>query len=70
MSASNCLGPWTSLADKLLHLGYEIAGSAGPEVLRNDDNRGDIRLNAVFAHRPKPVEHARRARIGGQATDR
>lgn len=39
--------PWTTLANKLLALGYEIAGAAGPEVLRNDDHAGDIRLLAV-----------------------
>jgi len=41
------LTPWTALADKLLRLGYEIGGSAAPEVQRNDDNKGDIRLMVV-----------------------
>jgi hypothetical protein len=41
------LEAWTSLADKLVRLGYEIAGSAGPEVQRNDDDQGDIRLMAA-----------------------
>jgi hypothetical protein len=42
------LSSWTALADKLLYLGYEISGSAGPEVVRNDDHEGDIRLMAVL----------------------
>ncbi len=41
------LASWIALANKLLRLGYEIAGSAGPEVQRNDDHAGDIRLMAV-----------------------
>jgi hypothetical protein len=47
MSAVDSLTHWTALASKLLHLGYEIAGSAAPEIQKNDDNRGDIRLMAV-----------------------
>ena len=38
------LAPWAALADRLLDLGAEIAGAAGPEILRNDDGAGDIRL--------------------------
>lgn len=41
------LTSWSALASQLLRLGYEIAGSAGPEVCRNDDGSGDIRLMAV-----------------------
>lgn len=47
VAAADSLAQWTVLADKLLRLGYEIAGSAGPEVRRNDDHGGDIRLMAV-----------------------
>jgi hypothetical protein len=47
LSAVDRLIQWTALANKLLRLGYEIAGSAGPEIQRNDDHRGDIRLMAV-----------------------
>jgi hypothetical protein len=47
VAAVDSLTQWTALADKLLHLGYEIAGSAGPKVQRNDDHGGDIRLMAV-----------------------
>lgn len=47
MSAVGSLTQWAALADKLLRLGYEIAGSAAPEIQRNDDPRGDIRLMAV-----------------------
>jgi hypothetical protein len=41
------LASWFSLANKLLDIGYEIAVSAGPEIQRNDDHAGDIRLMAV-----------------------
>lgn len=41
------LAPWFSLANKLLEVGYEIAGAAGPEIQRNDGDAGDIRLMAV-----------------------
>jgi hypothetical protein len=47
MAAVDSLAQWIALADKLLRLGYEIAGSAAPEVQRNDDHKGDIRLMAV-----------------------
>jgi hypothetical protein len=46
-SQIDSLGQWSALADKLLRLGYEIGGAAGPELQRNDDQRGDIRLTAV-----------------------
>lgn len=39
---------WHSLAQKLLDLGYEIAGASAPVVLKNDDGRNDIRLMAVL----------------------
>lgn len=41
------IGQWLALADKMLHLGYEIAGSAGPDIKRNDD-QSDIRLITVL----------------------
>jgi hypothetical protein len=47
MTPVDNLTQWTALADKLLHLGYEVAGAAAPEIQRNDDNRADIRLMAV-----------------------
>ncbi len=47
MSAVDSITQWTALADKLMRLGYEVAGTAAPEIQRNDDHRGDIRLMAV-----------------------
>jgi hypothetical protein len=47
MSAVDSLRQWIELADKLLGLGYDVAGAAGPQILKNDDNQGDIRLMAV-----------------------
>jgi Family of unknown function (DUF5677) len=47
MSAVDSITQWTSLADKLMRLGYEVAGSAAPEIQRKDDHRADIRLMAV-----------------------
>lgn len=47
MSSVDSITKWTALADKLMRLGYEVAGSAAPEIQRNDDNRGDVRLMAV-----------------------
>jgi hypothetical protein len=47
VAAVDGLPQWIALADKLMRLGYVIAGSAGSEVQRNDDHKGDIRLMAV-----------------------
>ncbi len=47
MSEIDDLTAWNSLAHKLVSLGYEVAGAAAPEVLRTDDDRGDIRLMGV-----------------------
>jgi hypothetical protein len=47
VSAIDSLTRWTELANKLFGLGYEVAGAAGPEILKTDDNQGDIRLMAV-----------------------
>lgn len=44
MSAGS-LTRWVAFADKQLRLGYEVAGSAGPAILRNNDV--GIRLKAV-----------------------
>lgn len=38
---------WFALANKLLQLGYELGGNAGPAILKNSDHRGDIRLLSV-----------------------
>jgi hypothetical protein len=38
---------WFDFANKLLKLGYDLGGNAGPAILKNDDRRGDIRLITV-----------------------
>jgi hypothetical protein len=47
VSDNSNLASWFSLANKLLAVGYDVAASAAPEIARNDDHAGDIRLMAV-----------------------
>ena len=46
-SAHSMQDRWTNLATNLLNQGYDIAGAAGPAILRNDAQQGDIRLMAT-----------------------
>ncbi len=47
-TVADALTAWHSQAQRLLNIGYEIAGASAPAIQNNDDGQGDIRLIAVL----------------------